>query len=422
MLILELETRHIPVVYERFAREIGEGNWKDRVAAVEREIKGNPFLRRLHEPESAIAYQLEQLRKLHAQHRGFAVQAYNDHSLFPAAAFAAQVLSFIDASDKHLAERFKARVRAAIRNNPADLRALRLEFATATHFLRAGRQVSWPEMLAPVGQRVYDLLIEDLGPSGLEIECKSFSEEKGRRIPRRQALEFFWLLRSRHWKNLSKISLGIVAVITLERDLPPGHEAKVELAQHVASRILDSQEEGDVPGVKVRISEFDPHSIPGGDTPRAILDNLTGTTNKEVVMMETSTSGVIVAVLESKHDDTVMDGILKTLKASASTQFSGRRGAMMVAGLNGLSSDQLLDIARQEGSPHALPSALRLYASQFLASEGRDHIVGIVFLSSNALRPVHNHVVDSGGSAYVFPRRNSAYWSEDFSGLFGSAH
>lgn len=75
MLALELETRDIPFVYERFAHEIGEAAWKDRVAALKREIKGNPFLRRLHEPESAIAFQLEQLRELHERHQGCPVQA-----------------------------------------------------------------------------------------------------------------------------------------------------------------------------------------------------------------------------------------------------------------------------------------------------------------------------------------------------------
>ena len=186
------------------------------------------------------------------------MQAYNDHSLFPAASLAAQVLSFVDScSDKVLAERFKARARAAIRNNPADLRGLRLELMTATHFLRAGRKVSWPEMTVGEGaaeQRIYDLLIEDLGPRGLEIECKSFSEGKGRRIPRRQALEFFWLLRSRHWKELSKISSGVVAVLTLEAGLPPSHAARVELAQLVASRALAPQSVNDLPGAEVGIT------------------------------------------------------------------------------------------------------------------------------------------------------------------------
>lgn len=423
MLALELETRDIPHIYERFAREIGESAWKGRVAALKREIKGNPFLKRLHEPESAIAFQLEQLRELHERHRGQPVQAHNDHSVFPAAALAAQVLSFVDScSDKVLAERFKARVRAAIRNNPADVRGLRLELMTATHFLRAGRKVSWPEMAAREGaaeERVFDLLVEDLGPQGLEIECKSFSEGKGRRIPRRQALEFFWLLRSRHWKELSKIPDGVVAVLTLEAGLPPSHAARVELGQLVASRMPVGQGGDDVPGAKVRITQFDPERIPGGATPRDILDNLTGTTNKEAVMMETSVGGVVVAVLESEQDDTVMDGVVKTLKTSASGQFSGTRSAMMVAGLDGITPEQLLDIARQERDPEAFPTALRLHASRFLSAEGRDHVVGVAFLSSSALRPAVDNVVDSGGSAYFFPNRDSPHWSEDFSGRFG---
>jgi hypothetical protein len=221
MLTIELHTRDIPEIYERFAREIGERSWKARAASLKQEIKGNPFLGNLQQ-EEAITFQLERLREMQSQFGGQAVQAYNDHFHYPAASFATQVLSVLDNSSPILAGRFRRRVHGAFRN-PAEMRALRLELMTATHFLRAGRAVSWPEMNADTsmqGVGMPDLVVEDLGPSGLEIECKSFSEEKGRKIGRRDALQFFWLLKSRHWDRLRLLSVGVVVVVTVPRNLP----------------------------------------------------------------------------------------------------------------------------------------------------------------------------------------------------------
>jgi len=99
MLALEVHARDIPAIYGRFAREIGERSWKERVAAVKQEMKGNPFLQHYHQQESAIAFQLERLRELQQRFDGMAVQAYDDHGHYAAASLAAQVLSVIDASN-----------------------------------------------------------------------------------------------------------------------------------------------------------------------------------------------------------------------------------------------------------------------------------------------------------------------------------
>lgn len=427
MLAIELNTRDIPDVYARFAREIGDRNWKARVHALKQEIRGNPFLEHLHIQENAIAYQLERLRELQERYAGVAVQAYNDHFHYPAASFAAQVLSIIDRSDATMAERFRGRVRGAL-NNPAEMRALRLELMAATHFLRAGRRVSWPEMAAGAlpGQRIFDLLVEDLGPTGLEIECKSFSEEKGRRIGRRAALEFFWLVRSRHWTRLRQLQPALAVVVTLPRELPTQYKRRVALADAVAALVmrqaLGSQHAAEA---CVRIAEIQPHQLDamragGGATHlRSAFDAITGTRNKEVVAMGTPSGGSLVMGLQSAEDDTLMDGILRTMKNSATNQFSATRAAMMIGGFDGLTAEQLLDLAKHDQDPDAVPTALRLCASTFLGSPGRDHVIGLTFLSRSSLRPAVAGALDSGGTAYTFPKRGSPFWSDEFSGLFG---
>lgn len=73
------------------------------------------------------------------------------------------------------------------------MRALQLEFTAGLHFSKLGHRLAWPELEA--GGGTYDLLVEDIGPAGLEVECKVVSEEKGRRISTRQALDFWNLMQ-----------------------------------------------------------------------------------------------------------------------------------------------------------------------------------------------------------------------------------
>jgi hypothetical protein len=428
MLTIELHTRDIPETYARFAKEIGERHWKHRAAALKQEVKGNPFLERLHLQDDAITFQLEHLRAMQAKFGGVPVAAYNDHEHFPGASFAAQVLSVLDASDAMLADRFRGRVRGAFRN-PAEMRAMRLELMTATHFLRAARKVSWPEMSsAPVqGVGVADLLIEDLGPNGLEVECKSFSEEKGRRIGRRQALEFYWLLKSRHWDRLQRIKTGVLAVVTVPRSVPHPYKERVALVDAVARCVLHyGPGKYEEQGARVTVSELDVRRLagmPAGASVqelRDVMDQLTGTRNKETVVIATPRGGAVVLAVQSEEDDTLLHGIFETLRSSASRQFSGTRAGMFVAGLDGLTTEQMLDIAQRDQDPSAVPTGLRMHTSRFLESANRDFLVGVTFLSASSLRPSVSNVQDSGGTAYYFPKKDTAFWSDDFSGIFGS--
>jgi hypothetical protein len=152
---------------------------------------------------------------------------------------------------------------------------------------------------------------------------------------------------------------------------------------------------------------------------RDLMDRVTGTRNRETVAIGTPAGGAIAMALQSAEDDVLLDSILATLSASASRQFSRSRAGLFVAGLDGLTGDQLLDIAGQDRDPDAAPTGLAVHVSRFLESTSRDHVVGVALLSAGALRPSVQDVVDSGGTAYYFPKKSLPLWSDDFSGLFG---
>ncbi len=222
MLMTEIATEKISDMYQRFARVVDDRHWRKRVHALKQEMKGNRFLSEYIHAENAVVFQLEHLRELHAKYRVVPLKEIENKDIYPAAGFAAQILSIMDASPAAQAECLRRRVHGAIKN-PDDMRALRLELTAATHFIRRGYHVSWPEMN---GQGTFDLLVEDLGSNGLEIECKSISANKGRKIHQREALEFFAVL----WPYLKPVMHSLRTGLSLSLLCRDGYQTCTGIA------------------------------------------------------------------------------------------------------------------------------------------------------------------------------------------------
>ena len=76
-------------------------------------------------------------------------------------------------------------------------------------------------------------MIEDLGLNGLEVECKSISEDKGRRIHRRDALDFWGEV----WPEVADIAQnlreGLAVVLTVPYRLPIDAGERAALVKEV---------------------------------------------------------------------------------------------------------------------------------------------------------------------------------------------
>lgn len=182
-----IKTADVPRMYQRLVSAIGAAHWQAAVARQEEAIRSNHFLGDYLRSEYAIAYQLDRLRVLVAKYGMLPHKACNDPKIFQSLAFATQILEVLKMSSPKQARSFVQRVRGAF-SKSGELHGLLLELQAATHFVRRGRNVAWHRKKS---EGSFDLLIEDLGPTGLEVECKSISDDKGRRIHRRAALDFW---------------------------------------------------------------------------------------------------------------------------------------------------------------------------------------------------------------------------------------
>lgn len=422
MIVTELHVEEIPEIYRRFAITIGDQHWKRRVIQLKNEIRGNRFLASFLHDENSIAFTLDRFRELNEKYGVIPLQEATTHNTFPAVSFAAQALSMIENSNATQAEKLKRRIHGAF-NKPEDLRALQLELTAATHFFRRGYKVSWPEMNERNALTV-DLLIEDICPNGLEVECKAITPDKGRKIHRRDALEFHSLLNSRLTPVNRSLRKGLSVVLTIAGRLPSNHKQLTELAEATVRQIMMNQSDTLPDGSDIRITEFpveaigDLRSIQAHGLDRKLIDKITATDNRESMVIGTRAGGRLIFAIQSSNNDHLLTSVFNTVSDSAKRQCSTKRPAMFLVGFTGIDDSELLSIAEQDNTLGEDPTALRLAVSKFLSSSERDHVVGVGFLSKSRAATIQHGVTDTGGTAYYFPKRESPYWDDRFSGLF----
>lgn len=409
-----MSTAQVPVVYRRLATAIGPEHWQGAVSKQEAAIRSNRFLDDYLRSEYAIAYQLEKLRVLVAAHGDVPMRAWNDRSIFPALGFAAQVLGVLSRCTNKQARTFVRRVRTAF-DSAENMHGLRLELQAATHFTRRGKHVSWHRAN---NAGTFDLLVDDLGPSGLEVECKSISDNKGRRIHRRDALNFWGEV----WKDISAVAqhlhTGMSVVLTVPYRLPTDPEQRETLAREVVAQVVAGNSARLSDGSDLRVRTFDPNPVKAaieGDRQamRNAIDVATGTTNREAALYGTPGGGLLALVMQSAVADNVLDEVFATLKDSAPRQFTGRRGALFWVALQGLDAEQLMSVHEQDSDPSQRPSGLRLGVSDFLTN-APDHVVGVVFGSRSGLHPTEGGSTDMGGLTNFFLKEESPFWHASF--------
>lgn len=420
MIITDLYTSDIPEIYQRFAKEIGENHWRDRVALCKQDMRGNPFLREFLLRENAIAFQLEALREIIQKHGRVPLHLIEGQLIYEGAGFAAQIVSLLSQSSSEDAKRFRRRVHGALKN-PDDMRGLSLELAAATHFATRGKKIGWPETM---GIGTFDLLVESPSGADLEVECKSISDDKGRKVHQREVLDFYGLLSPHLNPTLSGLAQGVSAILTLPARLPTGYKDRIELAKKFASAIAAGNSCTFCDGSDVRLTDFDVGQL-GEHTAhryprelRDILDEVSGTTNRHTMLIGTPQGGALALTVQSAKDDNVIKMIFDTLADAAKRQLTGTRAGMLFISLHGLDADALLSVAEQDDDPAQPPTSLRVAVSRFLSSPERSHIVEVAFASRSRLDPLADGSVGLGGTAYHFPNRGSRFWSVDFEGMF----
>lgn len=423
MLLTELQTQHIPYFYRQFDAMLGAKHWLGRVRQCEDALRGNRFLEYLRD-ENSIAYGLRNIHELVAKYpREVPPHLLDDEALYPAASFAAQVVSLHDNFSADEKRKLVRRIYGGFKK-PDDLRGLRLEISASTHFVTRGFQVEWAET---IGAGRFDLLVTRDDGFALEVECKSISTNKGCRVHEQEVCEFLGILHPELKSVIGTVERGLAVVITVPDRLPSSYTERRELARNLKRHVLAGKSGATADGTSVRLIDYDfaalgpepyrrsPHDL------RGALDQVTGTQNRAAVILGTKRGGQAAIVIQSAKDDTFMHTTFATLRRAANEQLTGARAGMLWVSFENISAHELTKLSEDDSTPGRTPSALVVEVSEFLRSSSRPHLVGVGFTSGTELtRPGGggSSPVSMSGAAYWFARRESPRWDDSFSGLF----
>jgi hypothetical protein len=423
MLTVDIHQEKIPAVFSRFCQLVGEKAWLDQLVRIDAEVKRNPFLREYLLSQNSLVLALAHCSHAAASNGNqLPWDLTSRPELFEAYMFADQTLALIDTARKFSNKRANSltcRVRDALKT-PTAVQAMQLEARVATHFVRIGHSVRFPELGS--GSETFDLLIENLGNDGLEIECKSVTHDKGRKIHRREALEFFHLILPTVQMVARGVTAGLAVVVTVPTRMPE-LETLHTLIQSVTNQILLGKTGMLNDGTQVRLVDFQPSELGELTTPpskenKDAVDRISGTSNRECFIYQAEEkSGLVALILQSTQPDSMLHEVFATLADSAGRQLTGRRAGAFLGSFQDLGRNALHEIAVAEGRGGNY-SALAHQVSKFLKRTDIPHVVGVGFLSA----PDNNELPVSEsqkGVTYYFPKPTSQLWHPAYSGLFG---
>ncbi len=419
MLSTEFHQKDIPELFASFRKKVGERVWLDVADDVSHQCETAPWMREYLQDQYRVSFALAECSQASDRNGGVLSWRLTTGPLMAETfAFALSALQLLETARSHSLRQERillARVCEALRK-PRMMQAMQLEARVAIHFLIRRHQVCFPELGS--SSETYDLLIESLGPSGLELECKVVTHDKGRKIHRAEARDFLGRLQNSSLFRVFAETLerGLAVRITISNRMPKEPEWAL-LMQEVISQVLLGAGGVLSDGTKVVLRDFEleelgrlEHPVPAATVEAA--NRVVGVQNGHVAIFRLGRrAGAVVIAIESEQPDSMLHETFATLAVAAAKQLTGRRAGAFMTSVEGIGARALLELARDEGN-NGIYSALTWATSGFLEQHDYPHVVGVGFLSQPDFES------DSGGTAYWFPRRTSSLWSEDFVGMF----
>jgi hypothetical protein len=324
--------------------------WESSVAKFTAEARHNPFaphyFAERYNYELAMA-QVRRFRRSAGRVPDVARADGDTHRLY---SFAAMLSIVYDRLPKAGRKSLSGRVQGALRDDTG-LGPLAFEFLIASHLTQKGWDVEWRDW----DGGGYDFLVRR-GSAEMEVECKAFSADLGRKVHRQHHYQLGGLLGGDIGSALDKY--GSIFVDTV---IPGRLDTAIDAVAGVIKTVLRSgaDAEGPDPAV-VRLHKlarddlpFDPDSddLNASDI-SSLAERQFDCVNPSMLVMARRGRGIAIFSIRSAKRDDLVGGMYKQLK-HGSTQFSGTRPAILCAHLLDMRPAEIMSLhAEQEKGNH----------------------------------------------------------------------
>lgn len=361
--------------------------WKRRFEWVQRESTENPFMEDWLQERCSIERTFNEVlcRQPLTPQLPFIVESLAQYELVAFAAGVVRIYERLSAIGKR---RLRGMLLDGIKEDKG-LLAIQHEVSTAAHLMCRGFDVEFHDLEAGGG---FDFLARKSDVE-IEVECKMFSADLGRKIHRRRMAVLFRELANTVAQIYRSAATGLIVRIIISDRLTPSPEQHRQIDQALRLGILGGNEYARTASIEVQVMDFSVESSPFSKSPdqisrREIQDYVcryTGRSNSNLMIQFAPSQRATVLSLESRNSDEVLNGMYRQLREAAKGQFTKTRPAILAVQLHDLTAEQFADLAQSDSTWRGNATGLQLMTSDFLQSPSRSHIHTVVYRSHSVL-------------------------------------
>ncbi len=400
---IEVFDQEVPALAERLFDLTGTRPWQRRFEWLERELSENdymhPWLRQHCAIELAMKEALASGRL--ASDRQFRIETIAHYEV---ASFVSSVVRCHEQLSPKAQTRLVGMLFDGLKEDTG-LLSLQHELKTAVHLLSRGFDVEFHDMEMGGG---HDFTARQ-GAVEIEVECKMFSGDLGRKFHKRSTAALSKRLHDLLMHTKSNLVGGVLAVLTVPDRLSASLIQHRGIEQTLRTGLLAGELRTTSEHCSVEVRDFEmaqsPFNDAGGNVRRDKVDEFvarhTGRSNCPAILLFSPGTSALVLVLKSEKPDDVLDGMRRQLRDGAKRQFTGTRPAYLTAQLQDLTADQMGEMADSDSPWRGNATPLQQMTSDFLYNPSGSHIHSVVYRSHSMLASERNGITGADGLAYV---------------------
>lgn len=397
--------------------------WKRRLEWLQRELNENHFMEGWLRERCLLEWTMNDVlsNPLLLPKKPFHLENIAQYELI---SFAAGVVRSYERLDEIGKRRLRGTLLDGLKEDKG-LLSIQHEIATAVHLMSRGFDVEFYDMENGGG---FDYIARK-DDVEIEVECKMFSVDLGRKIHRRRSATLYKVLEDMLTQTYKAAYAGLIVTVTLPDRLMPSPEQHRGIERALRTALLSGNSVNETEYCAVRVSDFVVNESPFIKTPehlskRAIqqfVEERTGRKNTPLTIMFSPGRSAAILLLESKKSDDVLKGMRHQLREAAKGQFSKTRPAVLAVQLHDLTADQLADMTHSDSSWRGNATGLQIMTSDFLQSPSRSHIHTVVYRSHSLLSEQNlDGTKRADGIAYLIKNRFHPLHNDIRYAAFGS--